>query len=518
MATGGGRAEVAKGRVNPRPRGLGVSARLTLQHGGSEQPGARLPALGHVCSSFGHKRGPSLLSRSYHGTKCGKLRSTSLTTVESLPWEVLLKIFTYLDVSCLLCAGCVSKRFYHMSNDNLIWHRIYCCYFVSKSKAWKPKAVGIATEKLSRISIQDSPPGFWKKEYIRKCTSSGTRGVGLLLKSINRYTGLPSKLREAVKALGITWMIALCERTGKEHVYEQGKACFSDTSATVCWNGAVWPPLCGLKTLCVYGITPLFPPSKTAGMHGPRRRSLLVEYDLTTLEESSTFIGCDKLIKLRCLYPGLLLGCWQEDGELAVIVANLHFHQLIEKSTLGSVSCPYMPPSHDPVADDVVSEYGLLGYHCHIALHNGRSSCMSGSFHNLYCRKESVQNGFLQIMIISLENESQHSTISGSIYIPWNTEFLKGKIQHCCLMDVTVLDETEKPFWCISSPVALQSTSTPDIRFSYLGQRQTIEYKDHEGKVHMELIWLEEQQQYFIVSLVLYLNVRKVNAWFSTSY
>lgn len=253
-------------------------------------------------------------------------------------------------------------------------------------------------------------------------------------------------------------------------------------------------------------------------MHGPRRRSLLVEYDLTTLEESSTFIGCDKLIKLRCLYPGLLLGCWQEDGELAVIVANLHFHQLIEKSTLGSVSCPYMPPSHDPVADDVVSEYGLLGYHCHIALHNGRSSCMSGSFHNLFCRKESVQNGFLQIMIISLENESQHSTISGSIYIPWNTEFLKGKIQHCCLMDVTVLDETEKPFWCISSPVALQSTSTPDIRFSYLGKRQTIEYKDHEGKVHMELIWLEEQQQYFIVSLVLYLNVRKVNAWFSTSY
>lgn len=46
-----------------------------------------------------------------------------------------------------------------------------------------------------------------------------------------------------------------------------------------------------------------------------------------------------------------------------------------------------MPPSHDPVADDVVSEYGLLGYHCHIALHNGRSSCMSGSFHNLFCRK-----------------------------------------------------------------------------------------------------------------------------------
>ncbi|XP_072323253.1 F-box only protein 15 isoform X5 [Scyliorhinus torazame] len=441
----------------------------------------------------------------------GRLEATSL------PWEILQQIFYYLDISSLLCAGCVSKSFYQVSNDNLIWHQIYCKYFACKRKAWKPKTVDTATEKLSKISILDSPAGFWKKEYIRKCAALGTRGVGQLLKPINRYTGLPSKLKEAVKTLGITWMVVLRERNGKEHVKEQSKAYFSDTSATLCWNSAVWPPLSSLKVLCVYGVTPLLHPSKTA-TNGPRRRSLLAEYNLTNLEESSTYIGGDKLVKLQCLYPGMLLGCWQEDGELAVIVANLHFHQLIEKSTLGSITCQYSPPPHEPVLDDIDPEYGLHGYHCHITLHNGKSSYMSGSFHNLFCRKESIQNGFLRMTVISSKKESQHSTISGNISFPWNTEFLKGNIQHCCLMDVTILDEAEKPFWWVSSPVAMHPDCTPGVRYSYLGKRQAVDYKDGEGKVHMELMWLEEENQYYIVNLVLFFTVKKINAWFSTNY
>ncbi|XP_059501998.1 F-box only protein 15 isoform X5 [Stegostoma tigrinum] len=401
--------------------------------------------------SFGYKWNSSLPSRTIHlGRAEGcKLRSANLITIEGLPWEVLLQIFSYLDISSLLCTGCVSKSFYQIANDNLIWHRIYCRYFTYKRKAWKPKGVDIATEKLSRISIQDYPTGFWKKEYICKYAGLGTRGVGQLLKPINRYTGLPSKYQEAVK---------------------------------------------------------------------PRRRSLLVEYSLTNLEELSTCVGGDQLIKLQCLYPGMLLGCWQEDGELAVIIASFHFHQLIEKSTLGSVTCQYPSPPHEPMLDDIDPEYGLHGYHCHIALHNGRGSFMSGSFHNIICRKEFIQNGFLRITVISSKKESQHSTITGNLYLPWNTEFLKGNIQHCCLMDVTILDEAEKPFWCVSSPVALHSVRTSTIRYNYLGERQAIDYKDPEGNVHIELMWLEEEKQYYIVNLVLYFSVKKVNAWFATNY
>ncbi|XP_048452056.1 F-box only protein 15 isoform X3 [Rhincodon typus] len=399
--------------------------------------------------SFGYKWNSSLSSRTIHlgRAKGCKLRSANLITIESLPWEVLLQIFSYLDISSLLCAGCVSKSFYQVANDNLIWHRIYCRYFTYKRKAWKPKGVDIATEKLSRISIHDYPTGFWKKEYICKYAGLGTRGVGQLLKPINRFTGLPSKYKEAVKALGITWIIVLREKNGKEHVKEQSKAYFNETSTTLCWNSTVWPSLSSLKALCVYGVTPLFCPSKTPAINGQ-----------------------------------------------------------------------YSSPPHEPMLDDIDPEYGLHGYHCHIALHNGKSSFMSGSFHNIICRKEFIQNGFLRITVISSKKESQHSTITGNLYLPWNTEFLKGNIQHCCLMDVTILDEAEKPFWCLSSPVALHSVSTSTIRYNYLGERQAIDYKDPEGKVHIELMWLEEEKQYYIVNLVLYFSVKKVNAWFATNY
>ncbi|XP_043544387.1 F-box only protein 15 isoform X2 [Chiloscyllium plagiosum] len=482
--------------------------------GWGQRPGQRMAI------RFGYDWNLSLPSRTFHlgRTKGGKLRSANIITIESLPWEVLQQIFSYLDISSLLCAGCVSKSFYQVANDNLIWRRIYCRYFACKSNAWKPRGVAIATEKLSRITIQDCPTGFWKKEYISKCAGLGTKRVGQLLKSINRYTGLPSKYKETVKALGITWIIVLRERNGIEHVKEQSKAYFNDTSATLCWNSTVWPSLTSLKALYVYGVTPLFHLSKTPAINGPRRRSLLAEYDLTNLEKLSTYVGGDKLIKLQCLYPGMLLGCWQEDGELAVIIASFHCHQLIEKSTFGSVTCQYSPPPHEPVLDDIDPEYGLHGYHCHIALHNGKSCFMSGSFHNIICRKEFIQNGFLQITVISSNKESQHSTISGNLYLPWNTESLKGSIQHCCLMDVTVLDEAEKPFWSVSSPVALHSVSTSTIRYSYLGERQAIDYEDPEGKVHIELMWLEEEQQYYIVNLVLYFIVKKINAWFATNY
>ncbi|XP_059501995.1 F-box only protein 15 isoform X2 [Stegostoma tigrinum] len=420
--------------------------------------------------SFGYKWNSSLPSRTIHlGRAEGcKLRSANLITIEGLPWEVLLQIFSYLDISSLLCTGCVSKSFYQIANDNLIWHRIYCRYFTYKRKAWKPKGVDIATEKLSRISIQDYPTGFWKKEYICKYAGLGTRGVGQLLKPINRYTGLPSKYQEAVKALGITWIIVLREKNGKEHVKEQSKAYFNETSATLCWNSTVWPSLSSLKALCVYGVTPLFRPSKTPALNGPRRRSLLVEYSLTNLEELSTCVGGDQLIKLQCLYPGMLLGCWQEDGELAVIIASFHFHQLIEKSTLGSVTCQYPSPPHEPMLDDIDPEYGLHGYHCHIALHNGRGSFMSGSFHNIICRKEFIQNGFLRITVISSKKESQHSTITGNLYLPWNTEFLKGNIQPLILLTMDCLLPSSFPG--TSCHISITCTSSDCVTLSFHGK------------------------------------------------
>uniref|UniRef100_A0A4W3HVI5 F-box protein 15 n=1 Tax=Callorhinchus milii TaxID=7868 RepID=A0A4W3HVI5_CALMI len=397
---------------------------------------------------------------------------------------ILLQTFSYLDTCSLLCAGCVCKRFYRVSNDNLIWYGLYSNCFKFKGKLWKPKAVESVTESFSTISIQDKPAGHWKRAFIQKCIGVGRRGVEQLLKPINHFTGLPSKLKEAVRALEVTWKIVLQDRTGREHSLEQSKVFLSDTSATLYWYSALWPPLDSLKTLCLYGVTPLHLPNITSAMNRPSKLSLLFEYELTHLENSSTYMRCDKLVRLQCLHPSILLGLWQ-----------------------------YSPPSHEPVLDDIDPEYGLHGYYLHITLHSGQSCYMSGSFRSLFCKKG--KNNYLFQRIPS-KKESQHSTISGKLCLPWNTEFLSGK--HCCFMDVTVLDEAEKPFWCVSSPVAVYESSTSATRYDYLGKSQTIDYSDSEGRVHMNLMWLEEERQYYLVNLVLYLSTEKVNSWFATKY
>lgn len=84
-------------------------------------------------------------------------------------------------------------------------------------------------------------------------------------------------------------------------------------------------------------------------------------------------------------------------------------------------------------------------------------------------------------------------------------------------MDVTLLDEYGKPFWCFSSPVCMRS-SGPSDGPNFLGQTYCVDYVDSEGKVHVELVWIKETEEYFIVSLVLYLRTAKINQWFGTAY
>ncbi|EHB06365.1 F-box only protein 15 [Heterocephalus glaber] len=93
-----------------------------------------------------------------------------------------------------------------------------------------------------------------------------------------------------------------------------------------------------------------------------------------------------------------------------------------------------------------------------------------------------------------------------------------GLWKSCSFMDVTLLDEHRKPFWCLSSAVYMRPAVCPSDGPHFLGQTYYIDYKDVEGRVHAELVWIEETEEYFIVSLVLYLSVAKINHWFGTKY
>nr|XP_014340882.1 PREDICTED: F-box only protein 15 isoform X2 [Latimeria chalumnae] len=447
-------------------------------------------------------------------------------SIESLPSEILLKIFSYLDVASLLCAGCVNKRFNQLANDNAIWFKIYSSSGSCQGKKWTPAAELGASEALRLLSIQEKPAGHWKKECVKTLMAGGKKDVGQILKPINPYTGLPAKTKEAVKALSVGWTIILKDKRGREHAVEQAKVYYASTCAVVCWIGVAWPPLGFLTTLQLYGVMPvILEPCRLPSKNGPRRRSLLAEYDLTRLKESSRFVGGDALVKLLCLHPGLLLALWKAGSGIAFIMATLHFHHLIERSTLGSATRPYALPLHMPVLDDIDPGYGLHGYQLHLDMHCGLKSYMSGNFRQLFCTREPgrffleyIRNGFLRLNVIAYKNVSQHIPVSGKVGIFWKTEVFEGTIQNCFILDVTVLDEAEKPFWCISSPVSMQAVVKQSALYDYMGQSYMVSYSDTDGKIYMELVWMEESEQYYILNLVLYLSAEKVNHWFGTNY
>ncbi|XP_039092338.1 F-box only protein 15 isoform X1 [Hyaena hyaena] len=433
-----------------------------------------------------------------------------------MPSEVLLKIFSYLDAVTLLCTGCVNRRFYHLANDNFLWIRIYSAAFSPKRSNWRVNSAEETTGSVNVPPAKDKEAGYWKKEYITKQRARVRAALAQVLKPVNPYTGLPVKTKEALRVSGLGWVIILKEKNGKEYIMEHIDLSINDSSVTITWYGKNWPRLATLSTLDLCGVTPAFMErSKTPCQSGPRWHSLIAKYNLSNLTESTT-IGGDRLIRIFCLHPGLLVGLWKREEELAFVTANLHFHQLVEKSTLGSATVPYELPPHTPLLDDS-PEYGLHGYQLHIDMHSSGVFYLCGTFRNLCTKKGYVEDGYVKIVVISFKNNTEHLPLIGKVGLSWRTDIFNGCIKTCSIMDITLLDEYGKPFWCFSSPVCLRPLGPLDGP-NFLGQTYYVDYADTEGKVHMELVWIKETEEYFIVSLALYLRVAKINQWFGTAH
>lgn len=84
-------------------------------------------------------------------------------------------------------------------------------------------------------------------------------------------------------------------------------------------------------------------------------------------------------------------------------------------------------------------------------------------------------------------------------------------------MNLTLLDEFKKPFWCVSSAVSMMQEKTP-VSYDYDNEQFLIHYQDLDGQVKMQLAWVKEKEQFFLISLVVYVTVSKVNKHFSRDY
>ncbi|KAG8442256.1 hypothetical protein GDO86_011163 [Hymenochirus boettgeri] len=440
--------------------------------------------------------------------------------IASIPPELWLKIFSYLDPVSLLSVGSVNTYFYKLSKDNLIWSTIYSSYSLLGCSSWKPKIVDSVAESLNFSDIKEKEPGYWKNVFMRKIiTERRKKKTSQILSSVKCLNGVPTNIETVIKKSGLSWALTFKDRNGKEMVMEQMDICFRHTSITVVWCGLQWPSLKTLTQLQVHGLTPvIFNKSMIPSKNGPKNLSLIAKYDLKNLMETKEFIGQDRLVKLLYLKPGLLLAVWKRSFEIAFVIANLHYHHLLELSLLGVSDRIYEIPPHVAILDDVDPNYGLYGYELHIELHSGPWTFFSGTFRRLFCRREYIKDGFLRLSVIGLKNSKQHAPLVGNLGLSWKTETFEGIVQNCFIMDLTLLDETENPFWCFSAPVSLRSSKTTETVYDFMGETFYIKYQDSTGKVSSELVWMKESDEYYIVYMVLFLSTEKVNNWFGTKY
>ncbi|KAM7378541.1 hypothetical protein PAMA_013441 [Pampus argenteus] len=223
-------------------------------------------------------------------------------------------------------------------------------------------------------------------------------------------------------------------------------------------------------------------PRQTEWVLRPDWRSLILKLDMKT--HHPHFIGKDRLIKLMFLLPGFIIGVWRGQNSVAFIMVSLHFHKLVEKSLLGSPVCPFSEPEDRPPVDTSDPEFGLHGYTLHFVLHNTSTEIMSGHFRQLFCRTVQIRDGLVELKAINRTNLSQHRSLSGNIKLPWKSEVLEGSVENCCIMTLTLLDEFQKPFWCVSSPIYVTMAKKP-LSFDYSGEHYLMAFENSDGqKIH----------------------------------
>uniref|UniRef100_A0A3B5LZ25 F-box domain-containing protein n=1 Tax=Xiphophorus couchianus TaxID=32473 RepID=A0A3B5LZ25_9TELE len=331
---------------------------------GSSRPGGRFPGQGRGFSGQRRKEGQRKVST----------RSSGIAIFSSLPSEILVKILSYLDPSSLFCLSHVSRLLHRLSNDDVLWQRIYTSEFGSRN--WKLKT----SEKC--VEGEDCLTSRWKRLYFKSMAGQELIKWRKPLKDISPYTGLPRQTEWALRSLNVSWELTLCERLGQEHTLEQSQAHFFESSVIVHWSDGIHMKFHHITTIQLHGVRK--EPQSSIKTTKPNWRSLILK-----LDTGSPFlvIGKDKLIKMLLLQPGVIFGVWRGKNQVAFIMISLHFHKLVEKSLLGSPACPYSEPVELPPVDDVDPELGLHGYSLHFVLHNTGTVIMSGRFQQLFCHK-----------------------------------------------------------------------------------------------------------------------------------
>ncbi|KAI9523191.1 hypothetical protein NQZ68_029196 [Dissostichus eleginoides] len=446
-----------------------------------------------------------------------RAHKSPLIFLERLPLEILMKILSYLDVSALYTLSHVNKLFYQLANDNVLWEKIHKAEHRRKTNL-KCDCMYELLQMMSRMELKDPPENFWKLLHLNSLIKYDMKTLKSNLGILNRHTGLPSRTKQVLRNLRVTWELTVSDKSGHKSTFEPSWCRFCETSVSLSWSGGgQLSDYKKISSLHLHGVRRIA--LNLPGLKTPGRRSLMLKLDMQAVAESMQIIGRDKLVELKLLQPGMIIGVWREinskdQSSVAFVMFTLHFHRLVERSTNENPLC-LEDPILKPISDDVDPEHGLHGYQLHVALNDTACDIMSENFSQLFCRRADISDGLIRLTAISRSNPSQHTSRSGSVSLPWSCESLQGNVQNCCVLSVTLLDFCKGKFWCVGSAVSVQLQETP-VCYDYDGEHFLILHQDSEGRVEIQLV--KEQTRFVVVSLAVCVAVGKVNKHFGTSY
>lgn len=80
------------------------------------------------------------------------------------------------------------------------------------------------------------------------------------------------------------------------------------------------------------------------------------------------------------------------------------------------------------------------------------------------------------------------------------------------MVTMSVLDEAQRPVWCISSSAALTQNHSHAPNETYDGEHFSLWCNGPDGKLKLTLVWMQDLQLYFVISLRIWIRVEKFSS------
>uniref|UniRef100_A0A672L6J1 F-box protein 15 n=1 Tax=Sinocyclocheilus grahami TaxID=75366 RepID=A0A672L6J1_SINGR len=405
-----------------------------------------------------------------------------------MPLEIILRILSYLGTGSLFCIGFVNKHFHELSNSKCV-----SLFYSRPPLFFSLKAVCVCVMPLEII--------------LRILSYLGT-GSLFCIGFVNKH------FHELSNSNAMWYQFYIHERTKKKKASQEDQMIHVLGMVGVqerpkgYWRHTFFKEIAGLNLNKWRTKLRLIDPFSGLPRHTEEViRSLCITWEITVTDgrgRQSTFEQSHASFSSTAVFVLWGAVSWPPFNQLT----SLELHGVLRVPL--NCPAPYRYGSELCVSDKIVK---MLYVGQGVTL--GFWKVFSNSRVDLVHCGENIHFVSLLLLIL-LFYFALFSKLLFCLFrcISWSNCCL----QDCCMISLTVWDEAKQPFWCVSAPVVMTKASQDTVSYDFDGGSFSILYQDSEGRVEMRLKQMENKDQYFVVNLVIYIAVAKVNKHFGRDY